>query len=373
MSAAHSFAEEPGLASSKSVTSDPSSTSSGFRPLIALELTPLVPIRRGTAIDIAFRSPPTAGSKITSVTNNNFMFRSRSPEECEALYALINYSRINNPTYIALQNARATSSFNPQLVNAGFGVARNKTSAGSGITLTSSWFGLGRRRSYRASSAPSPSISKTESSVQSASSAFSALKLFKGSSRFNIHRSTVLSRTSSRTGSIYTSSDNSSGSGTSTPVPPGAAALGPQVPGIEGNAAPIGLSNAKIRLYIREYGNKWRDLGSARLTIMRPTNASHPPALTPMAAAAAAGALSTSATDPLPDLPSGVVVGTGFGIGAGGAASPGRRQSATDKRIVVLGKSKGETLLDVTLNESCFERIARTGKPVPPAVEVSVV
>ncbi|KAL8935805.1 MAG: hypothetical protein Q9211_004502, partial [Gyalolechia sp. 1 TL-2023] len=74
------------------------------RPLVALELTPLVPLRRGTAIDISIRSPPTATSQITSGTN--IMFRSRNPEECEALYALINHARIHNPTYIALQNAR---------------------------------------------------------------------------------------------------------------------------------------------------------------------------------------------------------------------------------------------------------------------------
>ena len=358
MSAAHSFAEEQGLTSSKSATSSgQSSTSSGPRPLIALELTPLVPIRRGTALDISIRSPPTAGSKITAVTNNNVMFRSRSPEECEALYALINYARINNPTYIALQNARATS-FNPQLVNAG--IARGKTTR----SPSSSWFGLGRRRSYRASSAPTPSISKTESSIGSATSAFSALKLFKGSSRFNIHRSTILSRTSSRTGSVYTSSDNSSGSGTSTPVPPGAAALGPQVPGIEGNAAPIGLSNAKIRLYIRESASKWRDLGAARLTIMRPTNASHP------VAPSVSGHRPSSSSSSPPSSREGSSggpaeaaeqKGTAFGIGAGGAASPGRRQSANDKRIVVIGKGKGDTLLDVTLGETCFERVARTG------------
>ena len=347
MSAAHSYAEEHGLASSNSGLSSGSSISAGSRPLVALELTPLVPIRRGTAIDISIRSPPTSGSKITTITSNNVMFRSRNSEECEILYGLINYSRINNPTYIALQNARATS-FAPQLVNAGLN--RGKTARAP----ASSWFGLGRRRSYRASSAPTPSISKTESSINSASSAFSALKIFKGSSRFSINRSTILSRTSSRTGSVYTSSDNSSG--TSTPIPPGSGSGSgttpglPSVPGggVEANAAPIGLSNAKIRLYIRESASKWRDLGSARLTIMRPTNASHP--LFPSSSSTPDG------RDADADSP-----GHGFGIGAGGAASPGRRQTASDKRIVVIGKSKEQTLLDVTLGESCFERVARTG------------
>ncbi|MCJ1369289.1 hypothetical protein MMC20_000499 [Loxospora ochrophaea] len=313
MSAFHSRSEhrstsraEPSSVSelSSSVTSQ--NETSDERPLVALELTPLVPIRRGTALDISIRSPPTANSKITS--GSNIMFRSRNPEECESLYALINYSRINNPTYIALQNARgpySTSSF----------PAFDRTNSNSRGSRNSSWlgFGLGRKNSYRASSAPTPSIAPTESSIGSMTSAFSALKRFgKGGSMFNISRSTISSRTGSRANSVYTSSDNSSGSGTSSPLP---------IPLDEsGKAAPIGLSNAKIRLYTRETASKWRDMGSARLTIMRPTNAAHPPTLPP---------------------------------------SP--RQTMNQKRILISGKTKGETLLDVTLGESRFERVARTG------------
>jgi hypothetical protein len=44
-----------------------------------------------------------------------------------------------------------------------------------------------------------------------------------------------------------------------------------------------------------------------------------------------------------------------------GLGSPGIRQPGSEKRILVLGKTKEETLLDVTLGESCFERVARTG------------
>jgi hypothetical protein len=40
-------------------------------------------------------------------------------------------------------------------------------------------------------------------------------------------------------------------------------------------------------------------------------------------------------------------------------ASP--RTIGLEKRILVSGKTRGETLLDVTLGESCFERVARTG------------
>ncbi|MCJ1470136.1 hypothetical protein MMC07_008781 [Pseudocyphellaria aurata] len=273
------------------------------RPLVALELTPLVPLRRGTALDISIRSPPTANSQITS--GSNIMFRSRSPEECEALYALINHSRINNPTYVALQNARgpyaAGSSFSSSI--------DRRTSTRASGSRTSSWFGSwGGSSGYRASSAPTPSIAPSESSIGSMASAFSALKRFgKGGGVFNIARSTISSRNGSGANSVYTSSDNSSGSGASSPIPPG---------GDASKVAPIGLSNAKIRLYIRETASRWRDMGSARLTIMRPSS----PTLT-----------------------------------------PGGPSRASEKRIVINGKTKGEILLDVQLGESCFERVARTG------------
>jgi hypothetical protein len=32
-----------------------------------------------------------------------------------------------------------------------------------------------------------------------------------------------------------------------------------------------------------------------------------------------------------------------------------------EKRIIIAGKTKGETLIDATLSENCFERVARTG------------
>lgn len=284
----------------------------GERPLVALELTPLVPLRRGTALDISIRSPPTANSQIT--TGDNVMFRSRNAEECEALYALINHSRIHNPTYVALQNARGPygpgSSFAPSLDR------RNSSSrAGS---HASSWFGgLGRSSSYRANSAPTPSIAPSDSSIGSMASVFSALKRYGKGGMFNIARSTISSRYGSGANSVYTGSDNSSGSGASSPLPPGIVGTGKQ-------PAAIGLTNAKIRLYVRETASKWRDLGSARLSIMPPTS-------------------------PL-QSPDGGVEKTRGPVGR-----------ADEKRIVINGKTKGEVLLDVQLGEHCFERTARTG------------
>ena len=283
------------------------------RPLVALGLTPLVPLRRGTAIDISIRSPPTANSQITS--GNNIMFRSRNPEECEALYALINHSRINNPTYVALQNARGPFGGDHSL--------DRRASNRNGGSRMSSWFGgLAGSSGYRASSAPTPSIAPSESSIGSMSSAFSALKRFGrgGGGVFNIARSTISSRDGSRANSVYTSSDNSSGSGSSSPLPPG-------FPGY--NHSPIGLSNAKIRLYIRETQSRWRDMGSARLTIMRPS---------PPNPASGESTLGDSVPRPT----------TGY-------------QGSHEKRILVHGKTKGEVLLDAILGETCFERVGRQG------------
>ncbi|KAI9873745.1 MAG: hypothetical protein M1830_010657, partial [Pleopsidium flavum] len=302
MSAAHS---KPVTTTDRSETDSELSSISqeSERPLIGLELTPLVPLRRGTALDISVRSPPTPNSKITSSTN--IMFRSRNTEECEALYALFNHSRINNPTYIALQNARGPYSES-------YSAVLNRRSSARG-NRGSSWFGWGTSKSsYRASSAPTPSIAPSESSIGTMTSAFSALKRFSSGGRmFNISRSTLTSRNGSRSNSIYSTSTSS---GASSPVASIDAAKG----------SPIGISNAKIRLYQRETASKWRDMGSARLTIMQPVNLSHPPS-----------------------SPSGL--------------SKAHGHTGQEKRILINGKTKGEVLLDVCLGESCFERVARTG------------
>ena len=286
----------------------------GERPLVALELTPLVPLRRGTALDISIRSPPTANSQVTS--GNNIMFRSRNPEECEALYALINHSRIHNPTYIALQNARG-----PFASGSSYPGAIGRRPNSKATNARNSWFGgFGRSTSYRASSARTPSIAPSESSVGSMSSAFSALKRFGragGGGMFNIALSTITSRDGAASGanSVCASSDNSSGSGAATPIAPGM---------IANRDGSLGLKDAKIRLYIRETASRWRDMGSARLTIIQPERA----------------------------IP---------GSDGRSINFSGHPHSTHEKRILVNGKTKGEVLLDAQLGENCFERVARTG------------
>ncbi|CAL5866961.1 uncharacterized protein PFLUO_LOCUS1173 [Penicillium psychrofluorescens] len=316
-------------------------TSRSSRPLISLELTPLVPIRRGTAIDISIRSPPTERSRVTF--SNNIMFRSRKPDECDALYGLINQARINNPTYIALQNARGPFQDQPL---PSFEPATAKSSSGS-------WFGLPRRkRSYRASASPRSLAEASESSVGTMSSAFSALKRFGGGSKaFNISRSTVTSRTG-REGSVSSSANSSSNPSPSSGIGRIAAAI----KGADG----IGLSNAKIRVYVRESASKWRDMGAARLTIM-PAPPKNPPSRPSTAVSSRSDSSANGGAQV--DRESSHDSASGSSPPASGATSPRRSPLPLEpeKRIFIRGKNRGETLLDVCLPEGAFERVARTG------------
>lgn len=287
------------LAQAQAAPGDPDKSPStrGVKPLIALELTPLVPLRRGTALDISIRSPPTANSLYKP--GANVMFRSRNGDECEQLYFLINRARINNPTYIALQNARGP------MQQSNWGEAMDRRNQ---ARTSPSWWNLGSRKgsTYRSKGSRRMSTAGTESSIGTMNSAFSALRRFSGSGNrlFNIAKSTITSREGGGTRSTYS---DSLSSGAATPM-----AIDPRL------GTPLGLTNMKIRLYLRETASKWRDMGSARMTIVIPPR-------------------------PDPEVP----------------ADP--RMTGLEKRIIVNGKTKGETLIDATLGESCFERVARTG------------
>ena len=121
-------------------------------------------------------------------------------------------------------------------------------------------------------------------------------------------------------------------------IPPGVASDG------------IGLSGMGIRFYERETASKWREMGSARLTIMRPTLLSSQPTHGPYSSSSES--MASAGTRPSS------VHGTSHTT----TTTPPYGSNVMDtKRIIVQGKTKGETLLDVTLGENCFERVARTG------------
>lgn len=369
MSAAHS---DPQYGIRPSNDGDSRASSLSHQPLVAFELTPIVPLRRGTALDISIRSPPTANSQIR--TTSNIMFRSRNAEECEALYGMINWARCNNPTYIQLQNARPHRQ--PSIT---FNVGQDRHSR----SKSSSWFSFGshKKSSYRASSAPTPA--STDMSVESSgtiTSAFSALKRLGASSAFNLKRSSVIRKNgSSITGeSVYSSSSGigtGSGSGSSTPAPSQLGLIpgkdGPNVPSTSAAAAEGGgmINNMKIRLYLRK-GQHWENLGAARLTVLPVSSGgpdSHSRQVTP--------SRSGIPVEPSPPVtprhdrsPSNLVP-----IGQPGQARGPRLASSNhtphrihgnghEKRVLITrNKDRDAVLLDSVLGESCFERVMQTG------------
>ncbi|KAF7507013.1 hypothetical protein GJ744_011037 [Endocarpon pusillum] len=387
MSAAHSGGETKNDGGTVADGSSCAETGDqGIRRLVAFELTPLILLRRGTALDISIRSESITRAKVK--TSTNIMFRSRNVEECEALYAMINHARMSNPTWEALTRARSRE-MSDDTFNTGPGSARHSRFG----SRAGSWFGfggLGRRSSYRASSAPvsrSPSIGgDSETSFGSMSSAFSALRRFSGGATggkgmFNLNRSSVIRKNrrfgTSASASLYSSSSGTtgtggSGSGANSPaasqlglVSPTADQTAAAAPAPAPAPAPIGtINNLKIRLYLRESGAKWRHMGAARLSVM--------PAPVINNSIADGSAAQTDNDSSPPGTTAGSRPPSTLLVGQPGQSRGPRLPSSNhtphrvhgngnEKRIVITGKTKGELLLDATLHESCFERVARTG------------
>ncbi|KAK5076387.1 hypothetical protein LTS08_007019 [Lithohypha guttulata] len=317
-------------------------------PLVEFELTPIVPLRKGTALDITIRSPPTLNSTIR--TTSNIMFRSRTVQECEKLYQLINWARCNNLTYAQLARSRAREQsvrFVPDAPQ----------------TRTRSWFSFGSKEksSYRASSRPPTSLADTATSGNSATSAFSALKKFGMNSPFSINRSSVIRRPGfAVTGdSLYSSSNSGIGSGASTPVPASQAGFipgpdGPNVPQTSAEAANGGgmVNNMKIRLFVRQ-GQKWEALGQCLLTVL-------PAAITVKSQHPTPG----TSTTPRPYPPSAMVQPRGqhYRLPSSGSTPHRLHGDGREKRILITAaKRKDVVLLDETLGESCFEKVMQTG------------
>ncbi|OAP64407.1 hypothetical protein AYL99_00379 [Fonsecaea erecta] len=382
MSAAHSDPQKASVGPSFD-SHGPGKHSVSPQPLVAFELTPIVPLRRGTALDISIRSPPTANSKIR--TTNNVMFRSRNPEECEALYGMINWARCNNPTYLQLQNARPRRQ---PSVTFNVGEAQHSRSR------STSWFSFGsqKKSSYRASSAPTPaSIDMSVESSGTVTSAFSALKRLGVSTAFNLNRSSVLRRNGGRgTGeSLYSSSSGTgTGSGSGTPPPSQLGFIpgkdGPNVPSTSAAAAEGGgmVNNMKIRLYVRK-GQHWENLGAARLTVLPVPSAAAAAAesskSTPNRPVVTPGASPPPPTGPLRS-PSNVAVGGQLGQTRGprlpsSSHTPHRvHGNGREKRILITqNKNRDVVLLDSVLGESCFERVMQTGIAVKTWSEDEVI
>lgn len=360
MSAEHS---NPGVSSPDK--SGLRASSPAQRPLVAFELTPLVMLRKGAALDIQIRSPPTPNSRIR--TSSNIMFRSSNLQACDALYGMINWARCNNPTYIELERAR------PRQPTVTF----NVNPSDQPRSRASSWFSFGsaKKSSYRASSAPTPaSVDMSVESSGTMASAFSALRRFSAKPAFNINRSSVVRRNTSTTGpSLYSSSSGTrtgTGSGSSTPAPSQVGFIpgkdGPNVPATSADAANGGgmVNNMKIRIYMRK-GQHWENLGGARLSVL-PAPASVP-------AAGQEGSRSTSVAPSPPATPAHAHSRSPSIVEPGSAQRGPRLPSSShtphrvhgngrEKRILIVrNKAPDVVLLDAVLGESCFERIMQTG------------
>ncbi|KAI0533966.1 hypothetical protein GGR58DRAFT_84863 [Xylaria digitata] len=224
------------------------------RPLIALDLTPLVMLRTSTALDLEIRSPVLSYArlytKVNKVETSFFRFRAPSLQECESLYLAVHRARLDNAKYKALEEETRIRAF---------GQSQAPQNDGDGNSHRRSWFG--RKNSYRASArAPSQSAGSTSHSSVSASSFLK--KLMGGGSQFNIAMSSVhrQSRFGSGENSLYTSS-----SGTPPRSPSVSAAN-------SGTAARMSLTtnNLKIRLHLLVSASKWEDYGNCYLEVTRP-------------------------------------------------------------------------------------------------------
>ncbi|CUS08921.1 unnamed protein product, partial [Tuber aestivum] len=266
--------------------SPPSSPGKSTTPVFSLDLNPVTPVRRGTAVDVSIRTPP--NSKFSGAS---LMLRCRSPAECETLYNTINNSRVYPVNY------QVPSTLLSSLASSEMGIS-DASSTTAGGSVKRGWGSWGRSKTYRngiADSNPGSIISSgpSETSVGSLSSAFSRFRQHN-----RIFKSPPLSSVAS---------SSSSNAGDSRGGSPSALSM----PAVDGN--PV----FKIRLYRRENASKWRDLGNARLSILKAPNT--------------------------------------------GQKQPNSLSIGEEKRIIVTNKAGTLVFLDEVLGESSFERVARTG------------
>lgn len=225
------------------------------KPVLALDLTPLVLIRQSTALDLEIRSSVQPHSSLYEhYSGGNFRFRCPNHPECQGLYMAVHKARLNNQKFIQLENEARFKSFGEQRAPV--------ENEGSTSSRRRSWFG--RKNSYRSSvRAPShDGASTTPSSTPSASSFLKRLTVA-GNLSFNLARSSV-DRQSLRSGgnSLYTSGSSSSG------TPPRSPSVSVENSGR--NPTSLNPDSIRIRLHLLVGAAKWEDYGNCSLQIRRP-------------------------------------------------------------------------------------------------------
>lgn len=300
-------------------------------PLISLELTPVVPLRQSTALDIEVQSPPRPESRLTS--SGVVRYRSINVMDCQVLYTAIHRARMDNPKYKKLEEERMLNSFGNHSYEAAIKGNRRR-----------SW--LGRKRSYRASTRAPSTTGESEQSERSNSSAFSVLRRMSRGS-FNIGKSCI-ENSQGRPGTISgpQSMYSSSSSGMTPPRTP----TSPSLAGTSmtnGHLTNLGSENLKIRLYVLATQSKWDDQGAARLTITAP-----PPGM--RQASALWNGLEKRVLVTRKPLPS----------SSPACQSPELGTISEDPESKKDKKEKDTTnvvLLDVILGANCFSRLGNNG------------
>ncbi|KAK3325386.1 hypothetical protein B0H66DRAFT_121751 [Apodospora peruviana] len=258
-------------------------------PLVSLVLTPVVMIRRSTALDLEVRSRASHESRL-KIDSGMYRFRAATQAEAQHLYEAVHQSRLNNARYIQLSEEARVRSFGQQVNNElGGDGSGDGGSSGNGR----SWFG--RKNSYRASTR-APSMSQGSGSTSISANSFLKRLTGGGNTSFNLDKSTVdkQSRPGSGAGrgggggggsSLYTSSA-SSGGGSSTP--PRSISISLSGSGSQSLSLSLSQSQSRwsnglakpwspdpdrpleIRCHLAVQNNRWADKGDCILTISRP-------------------------------------------------------------------------------------------------------
>lgn len=216
------------------------------RPLVALDLTPLVTLRQSNAVDIEIKSPTLPQSRLKC--RGNVRFRTLTAQDGIFLYKAVHFARMNNAVFKKLEEERRYANF-----------GSNAYQQAIAANTRRSFFG--RQRSYRASArAPQSDVVSDQSGK---SSVASALKRLSGGGLFNISKSSV-----DRSGPMSHSTSSSDYSGATPPGTPGS-------PSQAGSSAysqmqDLGWEDIPITISKMATHSRWDILGPAFLTVSTP-------------------------------------------------------------------------------------------------------
>ncbi|TQS38770.1 hypothetical protein Golomagni_00716 [Golovinomyces magnicellulatus] len=224
-----------------------------------------VQIRQSTAIDIEIKSAISIAkefqaSKPTPQASDTLRYRLCTSSMCDAFYAAVHRSRLFNKTYIQIEDARTSQS--------GTNSRDNTVAIGRRRYL----FGLGRKKSYRASTFIRTDNQKNEKSLGMAMNALQRLSGAAG--LFNISRSWIEYNSRDHNISSHEVSTYGGSSSFNNLTPPrSAGSQAGNSDSLESSGLTVhnlGTSNILFRLYYMLRNGNWHDQGQAFLTVSLP-------------------------------------------------------------------------------------------------------